>query len=192
VVLKWAASADGFLAPAQGGPKRISGPMSDRLVHRLRAGCRGILVGTETARLDDPLLTNRHWPGRHPLRFVLDRRLRLPHHLRLFASGDAQTYVITEAPPEAPHPARLLAVDDLREVGALLRAVAGQGVDALLVEGGARLLEAFLAADAWQAVFRIQSTRVFLGAGPAEPPLPREAPQAVWQLQDDRIAYWLC
>ena len=54
----------------------------------------GILVGTNTALLDDPSLTNRLWAGRNPTRLVVDMDLSLPKHLKIFNS-DAPTIVLT-------------------------------------------------------------------------------------------------
>src|SRR5690606_14906216 len=66
-----------------------------RLVHRWRREEAAILVGTRTALLDDPALTTRLWPGKSPLRLVIDRELKLPASLRLF-DDSAPTVVFNE------------------------------------------------------------------------------------------------
>ena len=108
-----------------------------------------ILVGYRTALLDDPQLTNRLWYGRSPLRIVLDPRLQLPRDLRLFRDQLAPTWVIhlrgVEPPAEPIDGVRYLALEGERiEPSALLRLLYREGVQSLLVEGGASTLESFL------------------------------------------------
>ena len=85
IILKWAQTADQFIgvnSPAQ--RLLISNEYSNRLVHKWRSEEAGILIGTNTALLDDPELTVRHWPGRSPIRLVIDIDLRLPADLKIF------------------------------------------------------------------------------------------------------------
>ncbi|RMF32110.1 MAG: bifunctional diaminohydroxyphosphoribosylaminopyrimidine deaminase/5-amino-6-(5-phosphoribosylamino)uracil reductase RibD, partial [Bacteroidetes bacterium] len=77
VLLKFACSRDGFLGKP-GEQIWISNPWTKRWVHRCRAAADAILVGTRTARTDNPQLTTRLFFGDSPLRIVLDRRLTLP------------------------------------------------------------------------------------------------------------------
>ena len=67
VQLKWAQTADGFIAlPPDAGenPLHISTPVTMELMHQQRALCDAIVVGARTANIDDPSLTTRYWPGR--------------------------------------------------------------------------------------------------------------------------------
>ena len=84
IVLKWAQSSDGAIAATDGSAIQISNAYSSILVHRWRSEEAAILVGTRTAMLDDPALTTRLWPGKNPVRLVIDRELKLPVSLRLF------------------------------------------------------------------------------------------------------------
>lgn len=77
VILKWAESADGFIA-RRGERTPISAPLALRLGHRWRAEADAILVGARTALLDDPALTTRFFPGKNPLRLALDPHAALP------------------------------------------------------------------------------------------------------------------
>jgi diaminohydroxyphosphoribosylaminopyrimidine deaminase/5-amino-6-(5-phosphoribosylamino)uracil reductase len=52
---------------------KISNEFSNRLVHKWRSEEAAILVGTNTALVDDPLLTNRLWNGKSPVRLVIDK-----------------------------------------------------------------------------------------------------------------------
>jgi diaminohydroxyphosphoribosylaminopyrimidine deaminase / 5-amino-6-(5-phosphoribosylamino)uracil reductase len=94
VTLKVAQTLDGQVATTSGDARWISGEASRRLVHQWRAELDGVLVGSGTARIDDPSLTVRHVEGRQPIRVVLDRGGTLPKGLKLFADAFA-TLAIT-------------------------------------------------------------------------------------------------
>ena len=85
VTLKVAQTLDGSIATASGDARWVSGMEARQRTHQWRAELDGILVGSGTARQDDPALTVRHIEGRQPLRFVLDREGTLPAHLQLFS-----------------------------------------------------------------------------------------------------------
>ena len=147
LTLKWAQSEDGFidrLCTASETPQQFSTPFTQTLVHRLRARHQAILVGTKTALRDNPSLTNRLWTGSTPLRLVIDRHNILPKNLRLFDDS---------APTE------VLSTGNLREI---LSDLHRRGIQSLLVEGGAQLLQSFLDEGLWNearvevAPFRLQ------------------------------------
>ncbi len=87
VTLKVAQTLCGHVATETGDARWVSGRAARRRGHRWRAELGGVLVGRGTARANDPALTVRHVEGRQPLRFVLDRRGRLPSDLTLFTDG---------------------------------------------------------------------------------------------------------
>lgn len=162
VTLKWAQSADGFLdVKREGGqPVVLSSPLTQLLVHKRRAEHDAILVGTRTALLDNPSLTTRLWPGRNPLRVVIDRHDVLPRSLRLF-NDEAETVVYTtETLPE------------------ILADLADRKVQSLMVEGGAQLLQSFLDAGLWDEAF-IEVAPARLGDGVKAPTIPSEYPREV-------------
>lgn len=174
VVLKWAESADGFIAKPDFGAVQISNSLSRQLVHKWRREEDAILVGTRTARYDNPQLTAREWPGpdgpgsRNPVRVVIDRLVTLPPTLRLF-DGTTPTlcYTTTETPeiegatfvcldPEGEFLPQLLADLHRRRLGSVL------------VEGGAATLKSFLESGLWDEI-RLFRSPVSLGMGIAAP-----------------------
>ncbi len=89
IILKWARSADGFIdydrpADAPIGPNWITSRTARILVHKWRAMEQAILVGTRTVIKDDPGLNVRDWSGKDPLRVIIDRKMILGEHLRVF------------------------------------------------------------------------------------------------------------
>ncbi len=160
VIAKWAQTPQGHLALPPRLGRWISSPASRDEVHRLRAICDGILIGSGTLLDDDPELTNRSGQGRRPVRVVLDARLRTPPGCRLLATADrAPVLIVTGDEAIRDRPGR---ADALRRAGAellVLPCPAGGGVDVaallaelggrdwtrLLVEGGAGVLKSFFA-----------------------------------------------
>ena len=92
ILLKWAASLDGFLGAKTNDPvgRRVSGSEAHRLVHRWRSEESAIAVGSATALNDNPQLTVREWPGRSPVRILFDRTGRVQGDLHLF-DGSVRT-----------------------------------------------------------------------------------------------------
>jgi diaminohydroxyphosphoribosylaminopyrimidine deaminase/5-amino-6-(5-phosphoribosylamino)uracil reductase len=155
VILKWAQSADGLLAPARAkrGPHWITGEASRTLVHRWRGEEDAVLVGTRTALADDPELTVRHVKGRNPRRLVIDPDRRLPGTLKLF-DGSAPTTVFAKTAGESKKNIACEKIDFGDFPRSLLRRLHALGVQSLIVEGGAKLLDAFLASGCWDEIRR--------------------------------------
>ncbi|MGC3996203.1 MAG: bifunctional diaminohydroxyphosphoribosylaminopyrimidine deaminase/5-amino-6-(5-phosphoribosylamino)uracil reductase RibD [Anaeromyxobacter sp.] len=154
VTLKAAVTLDGKLATRTGDARWVTGPEARARVHALRDRVDAVLVGAGTARADDPALTTRlpGGRGRDPVRVVLDTDLTLPPRLKLFHPGStAPTWVAHASARKRrtgpgvellrcrPGPGGV----DLRD---LLAQLAQRGITHLLVEGGARVHAAFLAA----------------------------------------------
>ncbi len=152
VILKAAVSGDGRMAARPGVRTAITSEHASRCVQRLRAEMDAIGVGSETVLVDDPLLTVRDVVRARPFtRVVFDRRLRTPAAARLLTTLDAGPVLIftsasalRSAPASADAlaraGARLVVVADVPDA---LRALAGEGVQSLLVEGGPTLHGAF-------------------------------------------------
>jgi diaminohydroxyphosphoribosylaminopyrimidine deaminase/5-amino-6-(5-phosphoribosylamino)uracil reductase len=162
VILKWAQSEDGYIdimreknEPAQ--PHWISGEISRKLVHKWRTEEQAIMVGTNTAMKDNPRLTSREWPGRNPVRIVLDRTLKLPVSLNLFDNATL-TWIINELKDaekgNCVYKKLPFNGDLLPEVMNLL---IRQGLQSVIVEGGRKLLYSFIQSGLWD------EARVFTG-----------------------------
>ncbi|WP_296171882.1 bifunctional diaminohydroxyphosphoribosylaminopyrimidine deaminase/5-amino-6-(5-phosphoribosylamino)uracil reductase RibD [uncultured Brevundimonas sp.] len=154
VTLKLATSLDGRIATASGESQWITGPEARQQGHRLRATHDAILVGVETVLADDPELTVRlpDYAGTHPLRVVLDSRLRTPATAKV-AGGN--TLILTTAAPHAIGQAEVVAVaagDGRPAIAAVLETLTARGVTSLLIEGGGRVAASFLTAGAVDAI----------------------------------------
>ena len=149
VILKWAETADGFMAPQNGSQKWITGEFSKQLVHKWRTEEQAILVGTKTAQIDNPQLNSRLWAGNQPVRIVLDRRLKLRKNLNLLDNSQ-RTIVFTEKPGENLENLVFIKIDfedNLAEQ--ILDQLFQLGIQSLIIEGGKQTLETFIEKGLW-------------------------------------------
>lgn len=155
VTLKLAASLDGRIATANGDSQWITGPASRRHVHLLRDQHDAVLVGAETAILDDPELTCRRRGGRNPRRVVVDGRLRLPPTAKLVATaGEVPTLVFTARGADAARVAALRSAgvevvvlparNGMLRWKRILAELGRRDVSSVLVEGGGQVAAALL------------------------------------------------
>ena len=184
LTLKTAQTLDGAVATAEGDARWVSGPAARQLTHEWRAELDGVLVGSGTARADDPALTVRHVEGRHPLRFVLDRAGTLSPHLKLFS--DEHAHLTTALVGEAATPAYGTALDAAGgrlwhlptrdghlDLGALLDRLGREGgrddrpLQSLLVEAGPGLATALFRQDLVDRYFCFVAPKLIGGGLPA-------------------------
>lgn len=161
ITLKWAESADGFidLCRTEGNPVILSTPLTSMLVHKKRAEHSAILVGTRTAKLDNPSLNVRNWYGRSPIRLVIDRKQSLSPTLHLF-DGSVLTLVFTEHFQDALPNVEYLPIDFQQDIlPQIMQILYERGIQSLLVEGGSALLQSFIDAGLWDEAYVEESPR---------------------------------
>ncbi|MDO5981200.1 bifunctional diaminohydroxyphosphoribosylaminopyrimidine deaminase/5-amino-6-(5-phosphoribosylamino)uracil reductase RibD [Flavivirga spongiicola] len=149
IILKWAETNDGFIAPKtrkEQKPVWITNKYSRQLVHKWRSEEQAILVGTNTVLQDNPSLTVRDWKGKHPIRVVLDKSLKLSKEFSIFNS-EAKTIVISESN-----------IDFSKNVSQQICAVLYKNdITSVIVEGGKKTLQTFIDENLWD------EARVFKG-----------------------------
>jgi diaminohydroxyphosphoribosylaminopyrimidine deaminase/5-amino-6-(5-phosphoribosylamino)uracil reductase len=160
VIAKWAMSLDGKIATATGDSQWISGEESRALVHDLRGRVDSIVVGAETLRRDDPLLTARPAGPRTATRIVATTSGRLPTDCQLLCTIDQAPVIVWTTTGQGPDLAAWQAAGatilHANEVNHFLAELGGKGMTNVLVEGGGQLLGAFRDAD------RIDEVMVFI------------------------------
>lgn len=162
VTLKIAQTLDGYLAAPDGDSQWISGKKSRELVHRWRAQMDAVLIGRNTAFVDDPSLTVRHVKGRQPKRIVLDGPYELPRELKLFSDKhEEKTTIITwnkkasatDADPMLKVMQHNYFRGEVIQVGKkdghvnlrdAFQELGNRGINSVLVEGGQSLTSALL------------------------------------------------
>lgn len=136
ILLKWAENKEGKMNADNGEPLTISTPLTIALMHAERAKCDAILVGTKTLLTDNPSLTVRSWPGRDPRPVIFDS----PKW-----KGKEKYLKIFERNPVILDPE-----NSLRDNMALL--FEEHGITSLMVEGGRKILDSFLAEDLYDMI----------------------------------------
>lgn len=142
IILKWAQTLDGFIAPETRDaqqPVWITNKRSRQLVHKWRSEEQAILVGGKTVLEDNPSLTTRDWEGKNPIRIVVDSKNNLPQDLKIF-NNDAETISIENSEPEA-----------------ICKTLYENEIQSVIIEGGRHTLQQFIDAGIWD------EARVFYG-----------------------------
>ncbi len=188
VILKFARSADGFIGQ-KGKQLWLSNAYAKLASHKWRSEVSAILVGTETARTDNPRLTNRLFPGSSPLRITIDRKLSLTPDLHLL-DGSHPTWIFTrrQPPPSTDNLQYFRTKSNIDFIEAILTALYQHNKGVLLVEGGARLLRSFIDAGCWDEA-RVFHTPKRLGEGIPVPTIPA-APHKKLRLKEDVLVQY--
>ncbi len=160
IILKWAQTADGFIARSNYESRWISNEFSRQLVHKWRSEEDAVLIGTKTAAHDNPKLTVRDWSGRNPVRIVSDRFLRLPDKLNLF-DGSERTICYNLLKHEEHPNIKLIRLDEKDFLISMLDHLMKEKIQSLIVEGGSLTLSLFIEAGLWDEVRVFSSSRLF-------------------------------
>lgn len=202
VSLKWAQSANGQMASRteKGNlqPAAITGFEARCFTHRLRAEHQAILVGRNTAAVDDPMLNNRNYYGGQPIRIILDRNRTLSPDLKLFQSPDFSTWVITEKSnlKLSAHVDEIIYQPWPASLGKIFQKLyIERGICSILVEGGGQIHEQLLAESLYDELLVFQGPVAILLGYPA-PKIPADlvwpAPQKLgddllWRFSETRF-----
>lgn len=149
VILKWAQTANGFMARENKEQKWITNEYSKQLVHKWRTEEQAILVGTKTVETDNPQLNARIWTGNQPIRLVLDKDLKLNPNSYIFDKSQ-RTIVFTEKQKLNEFNLEYLKVSfDQNLAQNVLGKLYEYGIQSVIIEGGKRTLETFIKRGLW-------------------------------------------
>ena len=166
VILKWAETKDGFIAPLtkeEQKPVWISNKYSQQLVHKWRSEEHTILVGTNTVIADNPSLTVRSWSGNNPIRIVIDKTLRISTEATVF-DGNIKTIIITEKKEDKREKRKekqnviYETIDFSSQIAKQICEVLHKHqIQSVIIEGGAQTLQTFINENLWD------EAKVFIG-----------------------------
>jgi len=160
VILKWAETNDGFIAPAtkkENKPVWITNTLSRQLVHKWRAEEQAILVGTNTVIQDNPNLTVRDWTGQQPLRVILDKELKLSNTFSVFNST-AETLIISSKNEDKNNVATIDFNNHKAIAHQICNVLYNRNINSIIIEGGSKTLQTFINENLWD------EARIFSGA----------------------------
>jgi diaminohydroxyphosphoribosylaminopyrimidine deaminase/5-amino-6-(5-phosphoribosylamino)uracil reductase len=201
VHLKWAQSIDGKLATSCGDSKWITDDAARARAHRMRSENDAVLVGVGTVSADNPRLTVRH---RHtavqPRPVVIDPALRIREDSVLVSERAGELILLATTAADSRRASRLESrgvtvlslPGDSRGVIAVTDVVAAlsrYGIDSVLVEGGARVLGAFLLAGVYDRISVFTAPTVLgTGLSPGGRDDGRWASNRPWSRGFERVA----
>ena len=151
IILKWAQSLDGFIAPQKvtGENRWISNAQSRKLTHKWRSEEQAILVGSNTVVIDNPALTVRDWIGKNPLRVVIDPDDVVQQPAGVLDNA-APTLLFSKTKNLKQGISEWKSIDFSGDPEiAVLRELAGRKILSVIVEGGAYTLQRFIDTNLW-------------------------------------------
>lgn len=160
LILKWAETADGFLARENHDSRWISNEYSRQLVHKWRTEEDAVLVGRNTVSHDDPQLNVRDWSGRNPVRVAIDRFLKAPEKRKIF-DGSQPTLVYNVLKNEERRNLTLVRIEEQAFLWHLVRDLHKRGIQSVIIEGGAETLRHFIDQGLWDEARVFKSSRTF-------------------------------
>lgn len=173
IILKWAESKDGFIAPKnQTKPFWITSSESKKLVHEWRAEEDAILVGRITAEKDNPYLTVRKVKGANPTRIVIDKDLKLSAVLNLF-NNDAKTIIFNQKKSVENNSNNYIKINFNNLTKNILQELHKQNIHSIIIEGGTKTLQSFIDKKLWDEA-RIFTTNKTLTEGVKPPTIEGE------------------
>ena len=168
IILKWAETFDGFIAPSKHlraddpKPYWITNEYSKQLVHQWRAEEQAILVGTTTAFADNPKLNVRAWEGESPIRVLIDKDLKVPHTNHIF-DNTVKTIVITSNHAKSNYLKGI--IYEVTEFENLPQEICGilhqHEINSILIEGGTETLQSFIDMNLWDEARIFKGTTSF-------------------------------
>lgn len=165
IILKWAETSDGFIAPKKENrdvipqPYWITGKLSRQLVHKWRSEEQAILVGTATAIADNPKLDVRLWTGKSPIRVLLDKDLKVPstHHILDKKQRTIVFTMVTDSSKHLEGIEYIILTTSMYSTAAICNQLYKLNIQSIIIEGGTKTLQSFIEANLWD------EARVFKG-----------------------------
>jgi len=183
VILKWAETSNGKIAGEHISQKQISGENASLLLHKWRSQEGAFLIGKNTLLFDKPLLTNRKWSGKNPIRVVLGNSNEAYKKLPFF-SIEIQTFLIGNKHDIKHIEGAELVEIDSRNLNKVLSFLYSKGISSLVVEGGREVLQSFIETKLFDEVRVLKSKNISFEKGLDSPTINFEFQEKV-DLQED-------
>ncbi|UXP34121.1 bifunctional diaminohydroxyphosphoribosylaminopyrimidine deaminase/5-amino-6-(5-phosphoribosylamino)uracil reductase RibD [Reichenbachiella agarivorans] len=160
VILKWAQTANGFVARENFDSKWISNDSSRKLVHKWRAEEDAILVGKNTVKFDNPTLNVRDWEGTDPLRVYIDRNLELVDEYNI-KDGSIPTICYNTIRSSHDGHLEFVKIEEDSFVLGILMDLYQHNIQSVIIEGGSTVLREFIQAKLWDEARVFVSQKTF-------------------------------
>lgn len=148
IILKWAETKNGFFAPKNNEQKWITNTYTKQLVHKWRTEEQAILIGKNTAKIDNPQLNARLWKGNNPTKVIIDKNLELPLDLNIFNNG--KTLIFNSLKKETVNNLQFIQINfEENMLPELLHQLHENNIQSIIIEGGAFTLNQFIQQNLW-------------------------------------------
>lgn len=160
IILKWAQTEDGYMG-RDDIQKWITNQYSKQLVHKWRTEEEAILVGKNTALIDNPQLNSRLWNGKNPLRIAIDKNLAIPRSFHLF--DQSQLTVIFNSLEDFEEENLILKKIDFSEkiVPQVIDYLYQKNIQSLIIEGGSDTIQYFIETNLWDEARILSSDTIW-------------------------------
>ena len=195
IILKWAETADGFLAPKmkiKKEPVWISNHLSRTLVHQWRAEEQSILIGKQTALDDNPALTTRLHNGPSPIRLLIDPKEEVDRKAKVF-NPDQKVIVFTANKNRIEGHVEYVFIDFSKNgLDQILKILFQKRIQSIIVEGGSITLQYFIDSGLWDEA-RVIIGQKKIGDGISAPNAIQfeSKPNATMILEGDVLKEWV-
>jgi diaminohydroxyphosphoribosylaminopyrimidine deaminase / 5-amino-6-(5-phosphoribosylamino)uracil reductase len=187
IFLKWAQTADGFMARENYKAVPISNEWTNRYTHSMRAKEEAIMIGTRTVLYDNPALTTRHWAGKNPVRIVIDKQCQVPPTANIF-NKEAHTIILNQQQELLKEDLEYhLVLQDIPLPNELIELLNKKNLTSVIIEGGGTLLQSFIDQGLWDEALIITNTKMNLGSGIPAPVMKNAGFIKEWWLKDDLL-----
>lgn len=192
IILKWAQTADGFIAPIvrnEQKPVWISNVYSRQLTHKWRSEEAAILTGTKTILHDDPSLTTRDYYGKNPVRIYLDAAHKIPATSTV-VNSDARTICLCSSVPEFPIlNVSYKVIDFTNLVEEIGRVCYDEHIQSIIIEGGSQTLQQFIDSGCWDEA-RVFESSTILESGISAPHLKNISGISSQKIEKDTLTFF--
>jgi diaminohydroxyphosphoribosylaminopyrimidine deaminase/5-amino-6-(5-phosphoribosylamino)uracil reductase len=190
IILKWAQSFDGYIGSMH-SRQIISNEITNCLTHKWRSEEAAVMVGTNTALIDDPALTVRSWKGPQPVRILLDMNLRLPSTLKIF-NNSGPIIIFNGIKDASEGKVEFIKLDPSHNlIEQLNQKLYERKILSVMIEGGTKLLQSFFREGLWDEARAIMNKNLILGEGITAPQIKKAILKEQEVIDTDLIQYYI-
>lgn len=188
IILKWAQSLNAKIGSSA---KRIliSNEYTNRIVHKWRGEEAAIMIGTNTALIDDPSLNVRLWKGKNPVRIIIDINLHLPSHLKMF-NEEVRTIIFNGIKHEETKNLIYYKLNTDDVLNEIMQVLYTMDIQSVIIEGGTKLLQSFIDSELWDEARVITNGQMMISDGINAPVLNKCVIQKKEVILSDTINYF--
>ncbi len=185
IILKWAKSKDNLIAPINQKEKFwMTSNSSKKLVHKWRSYEDAILIGSRTAKVDNPHLTVREIQGENPIRIIINQNLNLPLDLNIY-NNEAKTIIYNAIRNDQINLNKFIKIDFNNLIKSVLKSLYKQKIQSLIIEGGAHTINTFIQQGIWDEA-RVFTANKNLKSG-LPTPVIKKKPFSIKKIEQDII-----